>query len=238
MDSTSRSLIEAQLKAEQLFAEVLSEGLIEPGKLESTLTADIHALARRKFGLRRHWHKRIARAGANTVLTYHDEAPDRRIGEDDLVYLDFGPVFEEWEADFGRTYVVGSDPVKHRLVEDIAGAFEQGKRLYESDNALTAGGLYDCVAGLAAPAGWEFGAATAGHLIGRFPHERTPGDARRLSIRHGNDLRLRDRDPSGLQRHWILEIHFVDRKKMIGGFFEELLTLDTGPESAGSQGVP
>ena len=232
MDLTSQSLIDAQIKAEDLFAAVLNDGLIEPGKLESTLTADIHALARRKFGLRRHWHKRIARAGANTVLTYHDEAPDRRIAEDDLVYLDFGPVFEEWEADFGRTYVVGSDPLKHRLVADIAAAFDQGKRLYQSDSALSAGGLYDFVAGLAGPAGWEFGAATAGHLIGRFPHERTPGDARRLSIRRGNDLKLRDRDPSGEQRHWILEIHFVDREKMIGGFFEELLTLDTASARA------
>jgi Xaa-Pro dipeptidase len=26
-------------------------------------------------------------------------------------------------------------------------------------------------------------------------------------------------------RHWILEIHFVDRDLQIGGFFEELLTI-------------
>jgi hypothetical protein len=25
-------------------------------------------------------------------------------------------------------------------------------------------------------------------------------------------------------RHWILEIHFIDRGRQIGGFFEELLT--------------
>ena len=123
MDEVARSLIEAQEKARALFAEVVAGGLIVPGKLESELSTDIHHLARERFGLRRHWHKRIARAGENTMLGYHDEPADRRIAADDVVYLDFGPVFEAWEADYGRTYVVGSDPVKRRLVADIGHDF-------------------------------------------------------------------------------------------------------------------
>jgi hypothetical protein len=39
--------------------------------------------------------------------------------------------------------------------------------------------------------------------------------------------RLREPDENGRLRHWILEIHFVDRARKIGGFFEELLTVDT-----------
>ncbi|WP_431213706.1 hypothetical protein ACQ86N_01985 [Puia sp. P3] len=31
------------------------------------------------------------------------------------MFFDFGPIFEDWEADFGRTYVIGSDPTKHKL---------------------------------------------------------------------------------------------------------------------------
>jgi Xaa-Pro aminopeptidase len=188
------------------------------------LTQDIHELARRDFGLRRHWHKRVVRAGANTLLTYHDESEDRRIMEDDIVYLDFGPVFEEWEADFGRTYVLGADPEKHRLVADLSEAFARGKALYESTPNLTCGELYDFVRDLAAPRGWEFGAPTAGHLIGQFPHEQPPGGAGRYKIRHGNEIMLREPDARGAMRHWILEIHFVDRAREIGGFYEELLT--------------
>jgi Xaa-Pro aminopeptidase len=226
MDSIARSLLAAQDKAEALFRQVVDSGMIRAGKLESELTQEIHALAQSRFGLRRHWHKRIARSGPNTVLTYHDEASDRRIAQDDIVYLDFGPVFDEWEADFGRTYALGSDPDKHRLVGDIGNAFQRGKQLYERTPELTAGQLYDFVAGLAAPGGWEFGAPTAGHLIGHFPHE-TPGDrTQRFSIRSGNEQRLREPDGGGLARHWILEIHFVDRRRMIGGFFEQLLTVD------------
>ena len=170
MDSISRALIVAQNKAESLFEEVVGSGMIQAGKLESELTDEIHALAQARFGLRRHWHKRIARSGPNTLLTYHDRASDRRIEDDDIVYLDFGPVFDEWEADFGRTYALGSDPSKHRLVGDIAAAFQRGKELYRLTPDLTAGQLYDFIAGLAAPIGWEFGAPTAGHLIGHFPH--------------------------------------------------------------------
>ena len=219
-------LLAAQIKAEALFAEVVDRGLVSVGKLESELTEEIHALAQSRFGVRRHWHKRIARAGPNTLLTYHDESTDRRISDDDIVYLDFGPVFEAWEADFGRTYVVGSDPDKHRLVGDLSRAFTRGKIFYQRSPNITAGELYDYVAGLAAEYGWEFGARSAGHLIGHFPHERRPTDPDALRIRHGNAISLREPDERGHPRHWILEIHFVDRRREIGGFFEELLTVE------------
>jgi Xaa-Pro dipeptidase len=224
VDSIAQSLLGAQAKAEALFAAVIANGLIKPGKLESELSTDIHALARAEFGLRRHWHKRIARAGPNTMLTYHDEPADRRIEADDIVYLDFGPVFDDWEADFGRSYALGADPIKHRLVDDLEAAFRQGKELFEHTPNLTTGELYDFVAGLALERGWEFGAPTAGHLIGHFPHEHAPGNSRKFSIRHGNEVSLREPDIDGNRRHWILEIHFVDRERQIGGFYEQLLT--------------
>jgi len=225
MDSISEALIAAQNKAAALFAEVVDSGMIRAGKLESELTAEIHSLGRARFDVRRHWHRRIARSGPNTLLTYYDEPPDRRITDDDVVYLDFGPLFGEWEADFGRTYALGTDPVKHKLVGDIAAAFQRGKEFYRRTPNLSCGQLYDFVVDLAAPAGWEFGAPTAGHLIGHFPHERSPKDPTRFSIRHGNETSLREPDGNGAARHWILEIHFVDRVRQIGGFFEELLTI-------------
>ena len=227
MDAVSQALLEAQNKAEALFAAVVHSGIIQAGKLESELSGEIFELAREHFGVRRHWHKRIARAGSNTLLGYYAESTDRRIAADDVVFLDFGPVFDSWEADFGRTYALGADPHKHRLVSDIGVAFRRGKELYQNTPQLSAGELYDFVAGLAITAGWEFGAPTAGHLIGHFPHERTPADPTRFSIRSGNKQLLREPDENGNPRHWILEIHFVDRAREIGGFFEELLTVPT-----------
>jgi Xaa-Pro aminopeptidase len=226
MDPVSESLLTAQNKAVALFEEVVASGMIRAGRLESELTQDIHALARARFGLSRHWHQRIVRSGPNTLLTYHDPHADRRMTDDDIVYLDFGPVFDAWEADFGRTYALGSDPVKHRLIGNLGEAFARGKQLYQRSPSITAGELYDYVAGMAAEYGWEFGASSAGHLVGHFPHERPPGDSTRFSIRSGNTTSLREPDAKGDARHWILEIHFVDRSRQIGGFFEELLTVD------------
>ena len=223
--SVEEELLQAQRKAEALFAEVVGAGLIRPGILESELSEEINELARRRFGVRRHWHRRVVRCGPNTVLTYYADPPDRRLEDDDIVYLDFGPLFESWEADFGRTYVLGNDPRKHRLVADIGAAFRTGKQRFTNDPNLTAGGLYDYVCGLAQQAGWEFAAPSAGHLVGHFPHESAPGDSGRFSIRHGNDISLREPDASGARRHWILEIHFVDAERTMGGFCEELLTI-------------
>jgi len=44
-------------------------------------------------------------------------------------------------------------------------------------------------------------------------------------VHPGSDLKMRSLDENGQQRHWILEIHFVDREHEIGGFYEELLTV-------------
>jgi Xaa-Pro dipeptidase len=224
IDSETAALLVAQHKADALFREVVDRGLIKAGVLESELTDSIHEIAQQRFGLKRHWHKRVVRSGPNTVLGYYDDPPDRAISEDDTVYLDFGPVFDQWEADYGRTYVVGQDPAKHRLVADIEAAFRDGKAHFENTPGLTAGGLYDYVFALAGKAGWEFGALTAGHLVGHFPHETAPAEDKRFSIRHGNTQDLREPDRRGRRRHWILEIHFVDRVRCFGGFFEQLLT--------------
>jgi Xaa-Pro aminopeptidase len=218
-----QALWDAQKRAEALFAEVIEQGILRPGPLESEVSAEIHELARRSYGVQRHWHKKVVRSGPNTVLTYYDEPPDRRLAPDDMVFLDFGPVFDNWEADLGRSYVLGPDPRKHQLVKDIGQAFDLGRAHYESEPDLTAGELYDYVVRLGKNAGWEFGASTAGHPVDEFPHERDP--TKQYSIRHGNSVRLRDPLPDGTPRHWILEIHFVDRQQGYGGFFEELLTI-------------
>jgi Xaa-Pro dipeptidase len=165
------------------------------------------------------------RAGPNTLAPYDENPPDLTVGADDIVFLDLGPVFEEWEADFGRTFVIGSDPVKLKLCDDIATAFAQGKKYFKEHPDVTGVELFKYAEKLAEHHGWEFGGAIAGHLIGQFPHERIPGDKVTLYVHPDNPRRMRDPDANGQARHWILEIHFVDRARQIGGFYEELLTV-------------
>jgi Xaa-Pro aminopeptidase len=215
----------AQNKAEQLFHEVKTRGLIRAGIAESQLNQEIYDLAKEMYGISTYWHKRIVRAGANTLLPYADNPPDRTIGEDDILFLDLGPVFEEYEADFGRTFVIGSDPMKLKMREDVAKAFADGKRYFKENPDITASQLYAHAVSLAKKYGWEFDAPIAGHLIGQFPHEKIADDKVTLYVHPKSNLRMRSTDENGRTRHWILEIHFIDRNLQIGGFFEELLTV-------------
>ncbi|WP_446745197.1 M24 family metallopeptidase [Silvibacterium acidisoli] len=218
-------LLQAQAKAERLFREVEARGLIRPGITESRLNQEIYDLAKELFGISTYWHKRIVRAGSNTLLPYAENPPDRTIGAEDILFLDLGPVFEAYEADFGRTFVTGSDPARLKMRDDVAKAFEDGKRYFKEHPELTSSEFFAYAASLAGRYGWEWGGPIAGHLIGQFPHERIADDKVSLYIHPRSNLKLRSTDEKGQQRHWILEIHFIDREQQIGGFFEELLTV-------------
>jgi Xaa-Pro dipeptidase len=216
----------AQSNAERLFREIEKRGMIRSGISESRLNEEIYRLAQEMYGITTYWHKRIVRSGRNTLAPYDENPPDLMIGEADILFLDLGPVFEDWEADFGRTFVIGSDPLKLKLRDDICTAFAEGKRYFQQTPDITASQLFAYAVSLARKSGWEFGGAIAGHLIGQFPHEKIAGDKVTLYIHPDSHLPMRSLNEKGQKRHWILEIHFVDRERQIGGFFEELLTID------------
>lgn len=224
-DERIAALLDAQQKAEELFKAVEAKGIIRAGGLESEINQNIYQLAEQMFGISTYWHKRIVRAGRNTLAPYDENPPDLTVVNDDIVFLDLGPVFEKWEADFGRTFVLGRDPKKLKLRDDIQKAFADGKKYFQNHPDVTGAELYAHAQELARQYGWEFGGAIAGHLIGQFPHERIPDDKVTLYSHPGNHRRMRDLDANGQERHWILEIHFVDRALQIGGFYEELLTV-------------
>jgi Xaa-Pro aminopeptidase len=219
------ALLQAQNNANELFQAVETQGLIRPNVTESRINQDIYDLAEKMFGISTYWHKRIVRAGSNTLKPYDENPPDLTLAEDDILFLDLGPVFEAWEADFGRTFVLGSDPLKLKLRDDIAKAFAQGKQYFHSHAEIKADELYRYAQKMARDYGWEYGGPIAGHLIGQFPHERIPNDKISLYVHPDNPMKMRGQDAEGQQRHWILEIHFIDRAKKIGGFYEELLTI-------------
>ena len=119
----------AEAKAFALLDAIEQTGLIAPGKTEAELDAEIYTLAKRDFGVEKHWHRRVVRTGPNTLCTVYDNPPMRTIEPDDIVYLDLGPVFAEWEADVGRSYALGDDPDKRRLVADLSRTFDIVKAL-------------------------------------------------------------------------------------------------------------
>ena len=232
-DLRAARLLDAQAKAAELFAAIEPRGIIAAGVREVEASNAIRDLAADMFGVDRHWHKRIVRAGPNTLQPYRQNPPDRVITADDIVFCDFGPVFEQWEADFGRTYVLGDNPVKRRLAEAPPVMFHAGRRFFEAHEDVTGEQLYAYMVGLAEAAGWTFGGTIAGHLVGQFPHEKISGDEIESYIAPGSHQPMRRRDGNGQICHWILEVHLTDPGRQIGGFFEELLDLGPGPAAAG-----
>lgn len=218
-------LLDAQAKAESLFREVDDRGLIRPGISERTLSNEIRALAADMFGITRHWHKRIVRAGENTLETYSANPPERIIADDDILFLDFGPIFEEWEADFGRTFVLGDDPSKKALAADLPRIWSAGRSFFRAHPDITGAQLFDHVVALSRQAGWEFGGEIAGHLVGEFPHASIDADEIESYIAPGSNGPMRRDDSVGRNCHWILEVHLVDPDRRFGGFYEELLDL-------------
>lgn len=223
-DERTWCLVEAEGHAAELFAEVGRRGLITPGRLESEVSAAVRDLGAEMFGTSRHWHKRVVRSGENTLQPYRENPPDRRIAEDDIVFVDLGPVFAAWEADVGRTFVLGDDERKHAIAADLPGVWEAGRSYFDSHPDVTGEELYAHVCGLARDAGWEFGGPHSGHLVGEFPHELIDAERLYSYITPGNDTQMhRAVDAAGRRCHWILEVHLVDREHRIGAFFEQLM---------------
>tara|TARA_R110001592_G_C13183107_1_gene751158 strand:- start:2593 stop:3261 length:669 start_codon:yes stop_codon:yes gene_type:complete len=207
-----------------LFEAIEKSNLITAGKSESQLSFEVCKLASEKFGIENHWHKKIVRTGKNTLCIYPDNPPNEIIQEDDIVILDFGPIINGFEADLGRTYVIGNNPNKVKIKRAVENAWYETQNWYNKQTVLKSSDLFQYVVEKAAEYGYIFGGEIAGHIIGKFPHEQ-PIDPKSLELdihpKNHNDMFLLD--PNGNKRHWILELLFIDRENQIGGYFEQLL---------------
>ena len=224
MNGTTQKMMLAEQKAKALFNTVEQRGLIVSGKSEKELADEIVQIGKEDFGIENHWGKKIVRTGINTLQPYVSNPPDLIIQEGDILFLDFHPVFEGWEADLGRTYVLGNDPLKQKIKNDVEAAWYEGNGWYFKQNKLTGADFFNYANDLAKRYGYEFGNTIAGHIIGSYPHEQPddPNDVC-LDVHPDNHTDILQLDKHGNKRYWILELHFVDRLNNIGAFFEQLL---------------
>jgi len=97
MNDTRQRLILAEQKAKELFYSVEERGLIVSGKSEQELCDEIVAIASEDFCIENYWHKKIVRTGINTLQPFIANPPDLIIQENDILFFDFHPIFEDWE---------------------------------------------------------------------------------------------------------------------------------------------
>ena len=223
-ESERRAALEAaEARACAMMDAIEAAGLVMPGRSEREVEDEIYALAARDIGVKKHWHKRIVRSGPNTLTIAGDNPPVRVIGADDVVYVDLGPVFDAWEADIGRSYMMGDDARSKELVAALPRQFEKVRDHYRANPSITGAALYEFAQDSAREAGFIFGGKIAGHIVSEFAHAHIPGDKALNRIGPANTKPMSDPDGHGRARHWILEIHLVDTARNVGGFYERLL---------------
>jgi Xaa-Pro aminopeptidase len=190
---------------------LIAEG-IKPGMLEE----DARQIAKEtleRLGSHKRWHKTLIRFGTNTIKNFVEPSePDIRLRDDDIFFVDIGPIWDVTEGDGGDTFVVGKNPDP-----DMQPCAEAAKEIFGivrdrwMSSGMNGNELYEFAVKAATDLGWVLNLGLTGHRLSEFPHSAYyNGTLGAVSIRPSPNL-------------WILEIQIRHPTKPIGGFFEDLL---------------
>jgi len=209
---TKEQMLAMRAKVRGVIHEVAA--LVKPGMTEGeaiALTRDILA----SHDMVRGWHDVYVRFGANTLTTFGvDSDPAVVLRDNDIFFLDIGPVWDEWEGDGGDTFVVGTNPEMEKCAEDARKLFHIVRKKWES-TGLSGKALYEFAIEEALALGWELNMDLSGHRLSDFPHAAV----------YDGPLADVDFKPSPLL--WVLEIHIRHKTDGYGAFFEDMLLDDS-----------
>jgi Xaa-Pro aminopeptidase len=187
---------------------------VEPGMLEEDATEMIKDLLTERDMLRG-WHDIYIRFGRNTLKTFGAPSdPGVRLGENDIFFIDIGPVWKEWEGDGGETFTVGIDAEMERAAVDVKKLFHIVRHKWMS-TGMSGKALYEFATEEAKQMGWELNLDLSGHRLSDFPH---------AAIYDGPMADI-DFKPSPLL--WVLEMHVRHPERGFGAFYEDMLLDDS-----------
>jgi Xaa-Pro aminopeptidase len=164
-----------------------------------------------ELGMERVWHPVHVRFGANTMKTFKERSDgDPVLGEDDIYFIDIGPVFRGHEGDVGATFTTGSDPDKQACAQAVKTLFDAVRNEWLAEGR-SGPALYDFAAAEAKRMGWLLNLDIKGHRVSDFPHAIYKAGA--LGAFEGRP------DP-GI---WVLEIQIAHPGRTYGAFYEDVL---------------
>jgi methionine aminopeptidase len=201
-------LIRARNLAREMTYELSSQ--ILAGMVEE----DAHALYRdlsKKYAVGKQWHAPKMRFGPNTTLNFSELSVPYILQEEDIFFIDIGPVIEGHEADYGETFTIGSH-YEHKLITEASRKVFNAVTDYWKTTKSSGGPLYQFAQEKAQSLGFTFNAGQDGHRIGDFPHH--------VFFKGG----LAECQEQVISDAWILEIHLWSPGKKVGAFFEDLLS--------------
>ncbi|MFP5384622.1 MAG: M24 family metallopeptidase [Bacteriovoracia bacterium] len=184
--------------------------LIRPGMIEE----DAHKLYKElclKYPVEKQWHPPKLRFGPNTICNFKDLSVPYVLKEDDIFFIDIGPVVEGHEADYGETFFLGSNFDHKRICDAQKKVFRKVTDHWKR-NGEKGSLLYEFAKKSADEEGFILNSGQDGHRIGDFPHH--------VHFRGG----LAECEEKVIPNAWILEIHLWQPDKKYGAFFEDILS--------------
>jgi methionyl aminopeptidase len=186
---------------------------IRPGMAEEE-AKDIARETLKEMEMRRGWHHIIVRCGPNTTKDFMEKSePGIVLGEDDIFFVDIGPIYRGTEGDAGDTFVFGSNPEHLRAKKEVRQIWDEVREQWFTTGS-TGKELYDGATEVAARYGWKLNMDLSGHRLSDFPHSaHYDGPLAEVDFRPNPNL-------------WVLEIAIAHPHGTFGAFYEDLLLED------------
>lgn len=201
-------MLEARARTRRAIHDIA--GHIVPGMAEEDALALARAMLKDAEMLRG-WHGTHIRFGTNTLRNFGQRSePGVVLQENDIFFIDIGPVWRGYEGDGGETFVVGNDPDMAKAAHDVRAVYDAVHDAWRR-NGLTGADLYRLATSEAARRGWELNLDMSGHRLSDFPHA-VKFNGRLLDVPYTPS--------SGL---WVLEIQIRHPDRPFSAFYEDLL---------------
>jgi Xaa-Pro aminopeptidase len=185
---------------------------VRPGQTEKDLEELSKAIFT-EFGVEKKWHPSKLRIGVNTLKSFREiSEPDVVLKENDLFFIDIGPVFFGHEGDCGKTFSIGNNK-EHKDVILASEEIYNEVKICWKETGKSGADLYEFAKSCAKKRGYLMTLTGAsGHRIGDFPH----------AIHHKGLLSNFNDKPTS--QRWILEIQIRHPEKPFGAFYEDMLS--------------
>lgn len=195
-------------KAVHLIAEQLTPGMSEE-QAKEVARATLSSLE-----MRRGWHHIIVRCGPNTTKDFMARSEPGVVLEDnDIFFVDIGPVYGAYEGDAGDTFVFGDNPAHLKAKQDVRQIWEIVREKWFTDR-VSGVDLYQFATTAAGDFGWKLNLDLSGHRLSDYPH----------SVHYDGPLAEVGFTPNA--NLWVLEIAIVHPDGSFGAFYEDLLLED------------
>ncbi|OAJ52049.1 hypothetical protein A6V36_18145 [Paraburkholderia ginsengiterrae] len=172
----------------------------------------------RELGAERNWHPTYIRFGPDTTSLVREPDRARLLCDDDIFFVDIGPVWDGYEGDYADTFVLGEDADRLRCARAVRSIFDETREAWL--RGISGEALYTHAEALARTHSCELVREAEGHRISDFPH----------ALYGPHQLAQAGFAPTdGL---WVLEIQLRDQTHEIGAFFEDVLLRDDSASSA------